>query len=241
MSELLGKLALVTGASRGIGRAIAERLSSGGAKVAVHYGQSAAEAKELASKIGGLAIQADMAQPSEVRQLVADAHQRLGGLDILVNNAGIAILKPLDKITEDEYDRMFAVNTKGVFVALQEGARLMRDGGRIINISSGATINGTPNGSIYCGAKAAIEQFARSLARELGPRGITVNTVSPGFTETAMYRQFPHFAEIAPKMAALGRVGDPADVAEVVAFLASDSSRWLTGQNIQASGGTNMV
>lgn len=241
MQNLKGKTALVTGASRGIGRAVAERLAADGARVAVHFVESGAEAQAVAAKIGGFALQADIGKSAEVRRLFAQAQDKLGSLDILVNNAGIAIFKPVSETTEDEYDRMFAVNAKGVFIALHEAARCMRDGGRIINLSSGATVMGTANGAIYCGSKAAVEQFTRALARELGPRGITVNTVSPGFTETDMLNQFPHLTQIGPGMSAFGRLGTPPDVADVIAFLASDDARWLTGQNIQASGGVNMV
>lgn len=241
MSQLSGKGALVTGASRGIGRAVAERFAEAGARVVVHYGESREEAESLASRIGAVAIQADMGNPAAVRGLIAEADEKLGGLDILVNNAGIAIFKPVGEITEEEYDRMFAVNTKGVFIAMQEAAHRMRDGGRIINVSTGATVTGTANGAIYCGSKAAIEQFSRVLARELGFRGITVNTVSPGFTETDMLKQFPYLCEIGPGMSPFGRLGTGADVAAVIAFLASDDAHWLTGQNVQAGGGVNMV
>lgn len=246
IARLQGKNAIVTGASRGIGRAIAERLALEGARVAVNYARDAKSAEEALSSIrqsGGLAdaLQADIADPSQVAALFQRAEDLHGRLDILVNNAGIAAFKAMAEFTLQEFDDIFRVNTRGAFLCLREAIRRMRDGGRIVNISSGATIGSPAGSSVYSGSKAALEQFTRALARELGPRGITVNTVSPGFTETDMLNQFPDFVAAAPKMTPLGRVGSPGDIADSVAFLCSPEGGWLTGQNIQAGGGLNML
>jgi 3-oxoacyl-[acyl-carrier protein] reductase len=245
MSRLAGKVAIVTGASRGIGRAIAERLAGDGAAVVVNYANSPHQAAEVVSLIQarggvGMAVHADMSVIDEVRQMFQQARDWRGRFDILINNAAVAVFKPLIDITEDEYDRTFALNTKGAFFALQEAARRISDHGRIINISTGGTASGLAAGSIYCASKAALEQFTKSLARELGPREVTVNTVSPGITDTAMARGVPGLVERGAGLSPLGRLGQPADVADVVAFICSDEARWLTGQNIQAGGGVTI-
>jgi len=246
MDDLRGKVAVVTGGSRGIGRAVAERLAADGAAVVLSYRQGAAEADRVAAGIaaaGGraLAVRADLASVADVRSLFAAALERFGRLDILVNNAGVAIYRPVAEATEEEFDASFAVNARGTFFALQEAARRIADGGRIVSISTGATVSGVPQGALYCGSKAAVEQFTKSLARELGPRGITVNTVSPGFTETDLLVSLPHLREVGAAMSPLGRTGRPEEVAEVVAFLVGPRAGWLTGCNIQAGGGVTIV
>ncbi len=243
---LTGKCAMVTGASRGIGRAIALRLAQMGAQVAVNYARSEAAARQVVLEIeqsGGAAglLQADLAETAQIGPMFDAFERNFGPLDILVNNAGIAIFKPVAETSLEDFQSTFDLNTRGAFLCLRESARRMRDGGRIVNISTGATVGGTAGGAIYCGSKAALEQFTRALARELAPRAITVNTVSPGFTETEMLAQFPGLVESAPKLTPLGRVGQPADIANVVGFLCSPEGAWLTGQNLQASGGLNMV
>jgi 3-oxoacyl-[acyl-carrier protein] reductase len=242
MVALTGKVALVTGAGRGIGRAIAERLGEDGASVIVNYNASENLAQEAVSAIvarGGqaLALQADISKLSEVRRLFQEAEDHLGKLDILINNAGIGYLRPTAEITEEEFDRPFALNTKGTFFALQEAARRMRDGGRIVSLSTGATIAITPGFGAYAGSKAAVEQFSLALAKELGPRGITVNTVLPGIVDTGNL-VFPD--EVVAQLiqqTPLGRLGQPRDIADIVAFLVSDQARWMTGQTIRAGGG----
>jgi len=241
MGSLTGKTAIVTGASRGIGRAIAERLAAEGARVVVNCAGSAAAAEGLAARIGGLAVRADVSVKQEVLEMFDRAEAAFGGLDIVVNNAAVAVMKPLAEFSDEEFERVLAVNTRGVFYCCREAARRLRDGGRIVNISTGATVGGTAGGSVYCASKAAVEQFTRALARELAPRRITVNTVSPGFTETDMFASLPHLAELAPKLTPLGRAGKPEEIAAVVAWLCTEDARWITGQNIQAGGGLTMV
>ncbi|WP_435021477.1 SDR family oxidoreductase [Tundrisphaera sp. TA3] len=242
--SLQGKVAVVTGASRGIGRAIAERLGRDGASVVVNYAGNEAAAREAVAAVeaaGGraVAVRADVGKVAEIARLFDEAIAAFGRLDILVNNAGTLFNKPLADVTEEEYDRIFDVNVKGTFFACQQAARRMADGGRIINFSSTTTVMMLPTYGAYVATKGAVEQLSRALAKELGPRGITVNVVSPGPTDTEMFGQGKteqdkqRFAQ----MAALGRLGTPGDIADVVAFLAGDDSRWVTGQNIRANGG----
>jgi 3-oxoacyl-[acyl-carrier protein] reductase len=242
--RLEGKVALVTGASRGIGRAIAVRLGRDGASVIVNYSGNAEAAREAVAAVqaaGGraVAVQADVGKVAEIERLFNETIRQFGRLDILVNNAGSMFNKPLADVTEEEYDRIFAVNVKGAFFACQQAARRMADGGRIVNFSSSTTALMLPTYSAYVAAKGAVEQFSHVLAKELGPKGITVNVVSPGPTDTDLFGQGKteqdkqRFAQ----MAALGRLGRPEDIADVVAFLASDEARWITGQNIRANGG----
>ena len=246
MGSLKGKVAVVTGASNGIGRAIAERLGEEGATVVVNYGKSADKAKQVVAGIeakGGTAVafQADASTPAEVRRLVRDTVKQFGRLDILVNNAGMFISKALIETTEEEFDRIFALNAKGPYFAMQEAARVIADGGRIVNISTDGTHLGFSNATAYLGTKGALEQFTKGLAHELAPRKVTVNTVSPGFTDTEMLRGGgPQIAEVGSQMSPLKRLGTVRDIADVVAFVVSDQARWLTGQNIHAGGGVVM-
>lgn len=241
MKPLEGKAAIVTGAARGIGRAVAERLAAWGARVAVNYAHSQGPAEALAAKIGGIAVRADVSKKQEVIEMFERAEEAFCGLDIVVNNAAVALMKPLADFTDEEFDRVFSVNARGAFYCCREAARRLRDGGRIVNISTGATVGGTAGGSVYCASKAAVEQFTRALARELAPRRITVNTVSPGFTETDMLAALPHLVDLAPKLTPLGRAGKPEEIAAVVAWLCTADAGWITGQNIQAGGGLTMV
>jgi 3-oxoacyl-[acyl-carrier protein] reductase len=243
--RLQEKVALVTGASRGIGRAIAVRLGRDGAAVVINYAGNQQAAQETVSAIdaavgSAVAVQADVSKRADVERLFDETIQHFGRLDFLVNNAGIMFNKPLAEVTEEEFDRIFAVNVKGTFFACQQAARRMADGGRIINFSSSTTAMMLPTYGAYVATKGAVEQMSHVLAKELGPRGITVNVVSPGPTDTELFGQGKteqdkqRFAQ----MAALGRLGQPEDIADVVALLVSDEARWITGQNIRANGGT---
>ncbi len=234
--------ALVTGSSRGIGRAIAERLAADGAAVVINYTRNPQYAEETVGGIvsrGGkaVAIQADVSKPAEIRRLFDEAEKALGSLDIVVANAGVFLMKPLVESTEEDYDHVFDINTKGVFFTLQEAARRVNQGGRIIAVSTGGTKMPFKDASLYLGSKGAIEQFVRSLSRELGPRLITVNILSPGFTETDMLPDDQQFRNYGASLSPFNRVGTPQDVADVAAFLARDGARWITGQNLQAGGG----
>jgi 3-oxoacyl-[acyl-carrier protein] reductase len=243
LGSLTEKIAVVTGASSGIGRAIAEQLAQKGATVVVNYGKSADKAKAVVAGIeskGGkaVAIQADMSKIADVRRLMRETVDRYGRLDILVNNAGMAVFKPLVETTEQEFDQILALNTKGPYFAMQEAAKVIEDGGRIVNISTDGTHMGFAGVTAYLGSKAALEQFTKGLAHELAFKGVTVNTVSPGFTETDMLPDA--FRDTGAQMSPLKRLGTAGDIADVVAFIVSDQARWLTGQNIHASGGVVM-
>jgi 3-oxoacyl-[acyl-carrier protein] reductase len=236
-----GRTALVTGGGRGIGRAIALRLAHDGVAVAVNYRNDSAAAASVVSEIestGGraIALKGDIAQPGVAVGLVDQAAEAFGGLDILVNNAGLGLVAPLMKTTEEIYDQLFAL-TRGVFFCIQRAGTVLRDDGRIINISSFSTRNaGGP--VAYSASKAAVEQFTRGLAQELGVRGITVNAVLPGGTDTEMMASRPAEARAHSAQAnALKRLGRPEEIAGVVAFLAGPDAAWLTGELIGVSGG----
>ena len=242
MGTLEGKVAIVTGASSGIGRGIAERLAEDGASVVVNYGRSADKAQSVVKGIEGkggraLAVQADVSKVSDIQRIFQQIVGHFGRLDIVVANAGMFNQRGILDTTEEEFDTMFALNAKGVFFTLQEAGRHIAKGGRIIFISSGATAMSYPGSAVYKGSKAAGEQFIQTLAHELGPKQVTVNTVSPGFTETDMLPKDEAFRENGVKMSPLGRLGQPLDIANVVAFLVSEEGGWITGNNIQAGGG----
>ncbi len=244
MASLAGKVAIVTGASRGIGRAIALKLASNGASIIVNYAGNANKAQETVTEIEKLGvkaypIQADVGKVAEIQRLFDQSIEHFGKVDILVNNAGITIYKPIAEVTEEDFDKMFAINVKGTYFACQQAALRMAGGGRIINFSSSTTVMMLPTYSTYVATKGAVEQMTRVLAKELGSKGITVNVISPGPTDTELFREgkteesINRFAQ----MAALGRLGEVQDIADVVAFIASDEARWITGQNIRVNGG----
>ncbi|WP_144636632.1 SDR family NAD(P)-dependent oxidoreductase [Bordetella genomosp. 13] len=249
--SLAGKTALITGGSRGIGRAIAQRLAREGATVALTYNASKAgadEAVEAIEQAGGkaFALGADLADaraiPALFEALDGELARRNGGkaLDILVNNAGNAGWGGLPDATPDSWDTMFAVHARAPFFVVQSALGRLRDGGRIINISSGLGTRPLPMVPVYSMAKAAINNLTHALAMELGPRGITVNAVSPGWVRTDMNAAVRGNADMVKTIeadTALGRFGETSDIAAVVAFLASDEGRWVTAQVIEASGG----
>jgi NAD(P)-dependent dehydrogenase (short-subunit alcohol dehydrogenase family) len=249
---LTGKVAVVTGASRGIGRAIAERLARDGALVAVHYCHdtkaAGATVKEI-EKGGGAAftVKADFASLRGVRVLFERLDEALKErtrsrrFDILVNNAGISTVAAVEETTEAFFDKLVAVNLKAPFFIVQQSLSRLRDGGRIINISSGTSRIAFPEKAAYSMLKAAVNTFTLLLAKQLGPRGITVNSLAPGIVRTdaqAAWLRSPGAMKEAAAASALGRVGMPEDIADVAGFLASSDSRWVTGAFIDASGGS---
>jgi 3-oxoacyl-[acyl-carrier protein] reductase len=247
MTGLTGRTALVTGASRGIGRAIAERLAADGALVAVHYGSNETAAKETVGaieKAGGqaFAVRADLAGTAELDALFAGLQDGLAGrhLDVVVNNAAVIdYTATIEGATPEAFDRLFAVNVRAPLFVIQRALPLMPDGGRIVNVSSGVTWFAIPE-VVYGMSKGALNVLTRSLAETQGRRGITVNTVSPGITETDMngwLTESPEAARQVAGMIALGRHGQPADIADAVAFFASDDGRWVTGQTLEVNGG----
>ena len=254
MSALAGKAALVTGASRGIGRAIAHRLAQEGALVAVHYAHNenaARQTLQLITQEGGQAfpVQAELGTPGDVESLYAQLEDQLNAhgagpeIDIIVNNAAISGSARIDDVTPELFDRLFAVNTRSLLFLVQRGLKNLRDGGRIINISSAATRIAYPESLVYSMTKGALNTFTLALAKELGPRRITVNAVSPGFIETDMNKKKRTTPKNTAALAAhsiFDRLGQPNDIAEIITFLASDASAWITGHCLDASGGSHL-
>ncbi|OBA87520.1 oxidoreductase [Mycobacteriaceae bacterium 1482268.1] len=243
MTNLQGRRALVTGASRGIGAEIVRRLAADGAAVAFTYGRSAEQAEKLVAEVtaaGGkaVAIQADSADPAQVADSVDETVAQLGGLDILVNNAGVAVLHDVESFPLEEFDRQLAINVRAVFVATQRAVPHLGADGRIINIGSiNAERVPMSGGSGYAMTKAAVAGLTRGLARELGPRGITVNNVQPGPINTDMNPDEGEFAESAKQLMAIGRYGQPSDIAGVVSYLAGPDTGYITGANWNVDGG----
>ena len=244
--KLDGKVAIVTGASRGIGAAIARRLANDGAAMVLSYAREEEAALEVVAAIraaGGRAsaVRADLADLSQIAALFDRAVAEHGRLDILVNNAAVFSTRTLPEVDAAHYEAIFNVNVRGVLLATQEAARRMGDaGGRVINVSSIVARSPRPTGSVYSASKAAIEALTRCHAAELGRRGITVNAVAPGLVDTDMISPIVGLPAVQGriKASALGRLGEPADVADAVAFLASDDARWVTGHVLEVSGGS---
>ncbi len=249
MKRLDGKVAVVTGASLGIGAGIAERLAAEGAAVVVNYGRNKDTADALVSRIqsaGGkaLAVQADVRNREQVRQLLAAAVTTFGQLDILVNNAGVYELLPLAAVDENHYDRQFDLNVKALLFATQEAVKVFgENGGSIVNVSSLVGSSPVPNGSVYSATKAAVDAITRSLAVELGSRKIRVNAVAPGLIQTEGQEKMEGSAEFRQYVLSqtpLGRLGTPADIAGAVAYLASPDASWTTGQVLVIAGGIRL-
>lgn len=244
MTKQTQKVAIVTGASRGIGAAIAERLAKDGFTVVVNYAESASAAEALVRKIqdtGGraLAAKADVSDPAAVRRLFDAAEAAFGGIDILVNNAGIMTLATIADAEDTAFDRQIAINLKGVFNTLREAATRLKSGGRIINFSSSVVSLLQPTYGVYAATKAGVEALTSVMAKELRGRNITVNAIAPGPTATDLFLKgkpqdvIDRLAKLAP----LERLGEPADIADAVAFLAGPDARWINGQTIRANGG----
>ena len=244
MKSLQDKVAIVTGASRGIGAGIAKAIAQAGASVVINYTSNRSAADHVVSEIknlGGSAISvhADVSNSIEVKALFDATITHFGKVDILINNAGTAIFKAIQDTSDEEIDHIFAINVKGTFYCLREAATRLSNGGRIINISSSVTRLILPTYGAYAATKGAVEQLTRVFAKEVGSRGITVNSVSPGPTNTELFLEgkseetIQHLAA----MSALGRIGETEDIARVVLFLASEEAAWVTGQNIGVNGG----
>jgi 3-oxoacyl-[acyl-carrier protein] reductase len=244
MQQKTQKVALVTGASRGIGMAIAERLAHDGFKVIINYSENAAPAEALVRKLeeaGGraFAVKADISDPSAVRQMFDSAEAAFGGIDVLVNNAGIMGLSPIADTDDASFDRHIAVNLKGTFNTLREAAKRLRDGGRIVNFSSSVVGLLMPTYGVYVATKAAVEGLTSVLAKELRGRNITVNAVAPGPTATDLFLKGKpqEVVDRLAKMAPLERLGQPSDIADVVSFLAGPDAAWVNGQVLRVNGG----
>jgi 3-oxoacyl-[acyl-carrier protein] reductase len=242
-NKLQGKVAIVTGASRGIGKDLALRLAKDGASVVVNYSSSEEAAKEVVNEIeknGGkaIAVKADVGQVAQIENLFQETLKHFGKVDILVNNAGVVVYKDIQSTTEEEFDKLFNVNVKGTYFACQQAAKHLSDGGRVINFSSSAIGLVLPTYGTYLGTKGAVEQITRSFAKEIGKRGITVNAVAPGPTNTELFTQGKSEERINffKNQSAFGRLGEPNDIADVVSFLASEESRWISGQTIRVNG-----
>jgi 3-oxoacyl-[acyl-carrier protein] reductase len=248
MKKLAGKVAIITGASKGIGAAAAKALAAEGAGVAVNYSSGKEGAERVVSQIiseGGkaIAIQADVSKAEDVKRMFEETKKALGSVDVLVNNAGVFQFHPLEAITETEFHREFDINVLGTILVTQEALKYFPGtGGSIINISSIASANPVPNSALYSGTKGAIDSISMALAKELGPRNIRVNIVAPGLVDTEGNRDSGFVGSEAGNAGAAvtplaARFGKPEEIAPVIVFLASDDSAWLTGERINASGG----
>jgi 3-oxoacyl-[acyl-carrier protein] reductase len=239
-----GRTALVTGGSRGIGRAVVERLARDGATVIFGYRadeDAAAQTVTSVTAAGGRAhaVQADLAETGVPARLWEAAEALAGPITILVNNAGVGVVRPLVELSDQDYEQVMNINLRAVFEALREASRRMPDGGRIVNLSTVNTVMPGPGISLYAASKGAVEQLTIIAAHELGRRDITVNTVSPGATDTDMLsdNNSPESMDMMRGMSPLGRLGQPDDVADVIAFLVGPDGRWMTAQNLRAGGG----
>jgi len=247
MTRLKDKVAIVTGASKGIGAAIAKRLADEGAAVTVNYASSKEAADRVVADIsrkGGkaIAIQADLAKPADVTRLFAETKKAFDKLDILVNNAGVYEFQPLDGVTDKHFRKLFDVNVLGLLLASREALKYFGSGGgSIINVSSAASWLTLANTSVYSATKAAVDAITRSLSKELGPRNIRVNAINPGMVETEGVREAgfagSDFQKQWESRTPLGRIGQPDDVAPAVAFLASSDASWITGETLVVTGG----
>jgi 3-oxoacyl-[acyl-carrier protein] reductase len=246
MGELSGKVAVVTGASKGIGAAIAQTFAKAGAAIGINYASSKADADRVVSEIvkaGGkaVAIQADVAKRDDVKRLFEETKAKLGRPNILVNNAGVYRFGPLESLTEEDFHLHFDTNVLGAILAIQEAVKAFDGfGGSVINISTIASTNPSPNSLLYSASKSAIDTITRELALELAGKGIRVNAIAPGMTETEGFAAAGLSAESAKALGfslPMGRLGKPEDIARVALFFASDQSAWVTGERISASGG----
>lgn len=243
---LNGKVAIVTGASRGIGRQVAIQLAQSGAQVVVNYSSSRGKADEVVKTIEQLggqaaAIQADMSKVREVEALFSETLERFGRVDILVNNAGLMENHPIADVTEEIFDRHFALNVKGTYFACQQAMKHMAQGGTIVNFSTSVSGAMLPTYSVYAATKGAVEQLTRQLAKEFSPKDIVINCIAPGQVATELFLngKSQELVDSFRRMNAFGRLGEPEDIANALELLVSDKARWITGQTIRVNGGFN--
>jgi len=238
------RVAIVTGASHGIGAAVAERLAQDGMAVVINYASSPEQADALVAKIGAdgskaIAVKADVSDPAAVKTLFDATEQAFGGIDVLVNNAGVMHLTPIAEAEDEAFDKTIAVNLKGTFNGLREGGRRLREGGRIVSFSSSVVGLYQPTYALYAATKAGIEAMTHIAAKELGARGITVNVIAPGPVDTPLFTngKSQEQIEAITRMNPFGRLGEPEDIARVVSFLAGPDGGWVSGQVLRANGG----
>jgi len=245
-NKLAGKVAVVTGASKGIGAAIALHLAAEGAAVVVNYASSKAGADKVVSEITGkggkaVAVQADISKPEDIRRLFAETKKAFGAVDVLVNNAGVYEFAPLADVTPEHFHKQFNLNVLGLLLATKEAVRYFTDGGSVINISSVAATSAPAMTSVYSATKAAVDAVTRALAKELGPKKIRVNAINPGMVETeGVHTAGLHESDFRRQIEAqtpLGRIGQPADIGPAAVFLASADSSWITGETLHIAGG----
>jgi len=244
MRNLEGKVAIITGASRGIGSAIAKQLSALGAKVVINYSSSAVKSEEVVEEITKLgeqavAIKADVSNIKDVERLFSETITKFGKVDILINNAGVILYKLLSDVTEEEFDKLFNTNVKGTYFACQQAMKHMENNGRIINFSTSVVGSMFPTYSVYAATKGAVEQITRQLAKEFGPKKITINAVAPGPINTELFNvgKTDEQIEAIKQMNSFGRIGEPDDIANAIEFLVSDKAQWITGQTLRINGG----
>ena len=244
--KLTGKVAIVTGASKGIGASIALHLAKKGAAVVVNYASSKEDAQKVVAeivRIGGkaVAIQANVANPADIERLFSEASQTFGKIDILVNNAGVYEFTPIEDITKEHFNKIFDLNVLGLLLTIKEAIKYFGNSGSIVNISSVASTSAPAMATIYSASKAAVDSITKSLGKELGPRNIRINSINPGLVETEGTHTAgiieSDFRKIAEAQTPLGRIGLPADIAPAVVFLVSDEASWITGETLFISGG----
>lgn len=246
MNKLENKVAIITGGARGIGEKIVNHLASDGATVVINYAKSAKEAEDLANRIvskGGraLATQANISKVADIKKLFNTAIDTYGKVDILINNAGVMITKPIAEMTEEDYDIQFSTNAKGTYFCLKEAFNRLQEGGRIVNISTSVIGNMMPAYSAYAGTKGAVEQFTRQLAKEFGPKQITINAIAPGPVATELFLEGKSEEQIKTisNLNAFKRLGTPEDITGAISLLVSEEAAWITGQTLRVNGGFN--
>lgn len=244
MIDLKGKIIIVTGSSKGIGATVAKMLAKQGASVVINYSANTSEAEKVVNEIVAnngvaIAVKADVGNSESVKKLFDVTIENFGKVDVLINNAGINIYKSIKDTTDEDFNRIFNVNVKGVFNTMREASTRLSDNGRIINISSSVTRLMLPTYGTYSATKSAVEQMTKVFAKEIGFRGITVNSVSPGPVNTDLFTEgkTEEMINRLASMSAFNRIGEPTDIANVISFLVSDNSQWITAQNIGANGG----